>query len=202
VPDRGYCVLNDNPQPRVDLTDVGQKFMEKHLTGANGALFTALGEEAAQLCIAAIPEFNGTPWKADKKKGGEMTGEDKCNSLKAFFCGDDEATCLAKSLFAYAGHGWNFGSYSVKSNRGPNLEVVIEARHMENAHIGEIYQNVHKHIGKGEDFTISKLAPLVDDIRKAWNYDGDEGEDGVCAPDQARGPGENLSYEEHETTTI
>ena len=27
-----------NPQPRVDLTDVGQKFMEKHLAGANGAL--------------------------------------------------------------------------------------------------------------------------------------------------------------------
>ena len=73
----------------------------------------------------------------------------------------------------------------MKTNRGPNIEVVIEVRHMETSRIGGLFDSINQRSGKEQE-TANILAPLVDDIRKAWNYDGDEGEHDVCTPDNVR----------------
>ena len=176
-----------NPQPRVDLTGVGQAFLKKHMSDVSNAatLWSSLGNIAATICADASQRFGAQVYEAEKAGGGKMTRADKCETLKAFFCGESLEACYGKSRFKYPGAGWNYGAYKVKTNRGPNIEVVIEARHMEASKIGGMFDSINKKFGKEQE-TANMLAPLVDDIRKAWNYNGDEGEHDVCAPDNVR----------------
>ena len=173
-----------NPQPRIDLVDVGQAFLSKHLDHIeNGAqLWSALGTSLVAICKSAVVRFPEPIERADKIGGGKMSPDEKCDSLRAFFCGMGSAeACASMSLFQYRGAGWNYGAYKVKTDRGPNVEVVIEVRQMQEAsNIGRLFKYVRDH--HEEPRLIHEFGSLANDIRRAWNYDGEEGEEGRCVP--------------------
>ncbi len=169
-----------NPQPKVNLEKLGLAFVEKHCRpkGISPGEIRAAGEHLKSL--AREKQWKGYVKLTRDAEYGPTPLAMKLAMISTFLCDGPACQKFIGTDFEVLSSWW-YGDYGIKIDRGPHLEIALEARHAEDqaylAGLMVVYDGTYrngeeiKRVGPRDnlDSLITKWTGPIDDLKKAWD---------------------------------